>query len=344
MTPSSRKSIDREPSPAELISQLLFVAVVALAVGRQALRASAAPDFAMIWAAQQTSQPYSPAALDHVLGAAGHFFPYPPTTLVLTLPFQAIPYHAAYLAWAVLSACAFTYALRTRLAPLALLTPAVILAALNGQTTLLMAALLASAAALENRPIASGVLYGLAAGLKPQIGLLLPVFLLAAGQWRTILAALVTASVLTGASVALYGLHIWTDWARSLPAWLSANDAVWAHRYLSLPGVWRTLALLVGALMAFVAGRRGQTSEGLLVCIGAALLGSLHAMDYDEAVLAPFAIAAARRTGPVGVAFLIPLAFAPSRSATLAVTLLAAGTLVLAMSKRDVTRRRAAEA
>jgi hypothetical protein len=279
-----------------------------------------------------------------LLGSAGHFFPYPPTTLVLTLPLKAIPYPAAYLTWAVLSACALVLSLRTLLAPLALLIPAVILAALNGQTTLLMAALLMGAAELEGRPITCGLLYGLAASLKPQVGVLIPVLLLATGQWRTILTAVVTASVICAASVALYGLHAWTDWVSSLPAFLAANDAAWGHRYLSLPGAWRPVALALGALMAFVAGRRKRPFEGLLVCIGAAFLGSLHAMDYDQAILAPFAIAAARRRGVFGIAFLIPLAFAPSRIATLALTLLASGALLLAMTNRDVTNCATAKA
>jgi hypothetical protein len=339
----ARNWFSRPPSGLELTSQLLFTALIASAIGLQALHAVTKPDFAMIWAAQRTAHPYSAAALNQVLGSTGHFFPYPPTTLLLTEPLGVLPYPAAYLAWGVLSACAFTYSLRTLLAPLALLLPAVFLAGLNGQTTLVMAALLASAAGLQHRRVVSGVLYGLAACLKPQIGILIPVFLVAASEWRTILVAVVTALVLAGTAVAIYGVHAWTDWANSLPAFVVANDAAWADRYLSLPGAWRVVALALGASMAFVAGRKGQASEGLLICIGAALLGSLHAMDYDQAVLAPFAVAAARRTGVLGIAFLVPFAFAPSRLATLALALLASGALVLA-AKRDVADGAAAEA
>jgi hypothetical protein len=344
MTPNPRNWLGRTPSAAELTSQLLFIAVVAMAIGVQALHASTRPDFAIIWGAQHSAHPYCTKASVHALGSAVNCFAYPPTTLLLTWPLKAIPYPAAYLTWAVVSACAFVLSLRTLVAPLALLMPAVLMAALIGQTTLLMAALLVSAAQLEVRPIAAGVLYGLAACLKPQVGLLIPVFLVAAGQWRTILAALVTASILCGASVALYSVHIWTDWASSLPAFLAANDAAWAHRYLSLPGAGRPLALALGALMAFVAGRQKRPFEGLLICIGAAFLGSLHALDYDQAILAPLAVAAARRSGVFGIALLVPFAFAPSRLATLAVTLLASGALAVAKTKQEVIGSAAAKA
>ena len=71
------------------------------------------------------------------------------------------------------------------------------------------------------------------------------------------------------------------------------------------------------------AARRKDSELGVFICVGAALLGSLHAMDYDQAVLAAFAFSVARRGRLHAAAFLAPLVFPPSRWATLALTIFA---------------------
>jgi hypothetical protein len=314
----------RRPKPAETIAQLLFTAVVTAVVVRQGLLVSAVvPDFATIWAAQHTSSPYSTEALQHVLGGSGRYvYPYPPTALVLTEPLRLGSYPASYVCWSMLSTCAVVLSLNATWAPLVLAAPAVIMSGLNGQTSLLMAALLLGAAKSPGRPLAAGLLYGIAACLKPQVGVLIPFLLLGARQWRTIAAAAGTVASIAAASLLLYGAKIWIDWATFLPTYLAAQDAALAYRYLSFPGEWRALPLAVGAAVAFVAGRRQDHLNGVFACVGAGLLGSLHAMDYDEAILAPFALTAALTGGWRDLPFLAPLVFWPSRLATLALSTL----------------------
>lgn len=316
--------LQRSPTPAETIAQILFAALVTATAATQGLHAGTLPDFATIWAAQQTSSPYSTGALQSILGTGGRYvYPYPPTTLILTAPLSLGAYGSSYVAWCVLSTCAVVASLRTTWAPVVLAAPAVILSGLNGQTSLLMAALLMAAARGANRPLAAGLCYGIAACLKPQVGLLIPVFLLAAGQWRTIAAAAVTVAFVAMASLLAYGPRIWSEWAHFLPTYLAAQDAGLAHRYLSLPGPWRVVPLVLGVAAGVTAGRRQDHLGGIFVCVGASLLGSLHAMDYDEAILVPFALAATVGAGWPGLLFLPPLLCWPSRLATVALTLLA---------------------
>src|SRR5205823_10368143 len=63
------------------------------------------------------------------------------------------------------------------------------------------------------RPILAGVLLGLLT-YKPQLGVLVPIALVAAGLWRTIAAAAATVAVLIAATGLVFGWSIW-------PAWLS---------------------------------------------------------------------------------------------------------------------------
>ena len=67
---------------------------------------------------------------------------------------------------------------------------------------------------LPRRPILSGILFGLLA-YKPQFGLLIPVALLVAGQWRAMIAAGLTVIALTAAATLAFGTDIWWAFAAS---------------------------------------------------------------------------------------------------------------------------------
>ncbi|MFD2136193.1 glycosyltransferase family 87 protein [Novosphingobium resinovorum] len=90
--------------------------------------------------------------------------------------------------------------------------PAVPIVVTHGQTAFLVAGLLGAGLWLvPTRPVLAGVLLGLAT-IKPQFGLLLPIVLLLTGQWRTILAAVLTAALLAAASALLFGGEVWSGW------------------------------------------------------------------------------------------------------------------------------------
>ena len=61
---------------------------------------------------------------------------------------------------------------------------------------------------LRSRPVVAGVLFGLLT-FKPQLGLLLPVALVAGGHWRTIVSATATAIAMIALSLLLFGLEPW---------------------------------------------------------------------------------------------------------------------------------------
>jgi hypothetical protein len=241
--------------------------------------------------------------------------------------------HAGYLTWTALAAAGAVASLRRLLAPVVLAAPAVLMAIVGGQTSLVMAALLFSGATLRHRPLLAGAMFGIAACIKPQVVVLVPLVLLAAGQWRMLAGAAATGLLLCLAATLAYGPAVWSDWLGSLPAFLAANDGVWSGRYLALPGLWKVAALAAGVLASLYAGRRGRIELGTFIAVAAALLGSLHAMDYDAAILAPFAVSAALGWGWWGLLYLPPLLWPPTTWCVLVLGALA----ILKLSRREVS-------
>jgi hypothetical protein len=70
---------------------------------------------------------------------------------------------------------------------------------------------------LERRPLIAGILFGLTS-FKPQFALLIPLALIAAAQWRCLLAAVVTVAALVLVSAWLFGTGTWFAWIEGLPA------------------------------------------------------------------------------------------------------------------------------
>ena len=141
---------------------------------------------------------------------------YPPGYLVLVAPFGALPYALAFLAMTLLSVAAMALATRPfagGAVPVwlaASLAPAYLPALIIGQNSLIwLAVLLAALAALRNgRAVLAGVLIGCLT-LKPQLGVMIPIALLAAGQWRAILSATGTTLLLAAVPTLITGLDYW---------------------------------------------------------------------------------------------------------------------------------------
>ena len=128
-----------------------------------------------------------------------------------------LPYFIALLLWSVLGAVGFSAVAlgRQRLADDWALIAAFVLAPVLwvnlvfGQMGLLLAVLFAGALrALPTRPVLAGVLIGVLT-IKPQLGILLALFLLATGSWRAMLVAAATALALIGLSVVAFGVEPW---------------------------------------------------------------------------------------------------------------------------------------
>jgi hypothetical protein len=85
---------------------------------------------------------------------------------------------------------------------------------ISGQSSLLTAAILiAIFTCLDTRPLIAGILIG-CLSLKPQLGLLFPVLLVASGRWRTFTAAAATTIVIGGATAILFGPQVWIDFVQ----------------------------------------------------------------------------------------------------------------------------------
>jgi hypothetical protein len=138
----------------------------------------------------------------------------PPTLAVLVLPLAPLPLGVALAVWitiGVFALATMSWQLiggpRSRRVPLILLALSswpVVTAALHGQVTLLIAALLAGSAALivHDRPLGAGSLIGLAT-LKPTLVPVLVVWLAFAGRWRSVFTCLLVVVAMLGVTALL---------------------------------------------------------------------------------------------------------------------------------------------
>jgi hypothetical protein len=139
---------------------------------------------------------------------------YPPPFLLLIAPFTVLPPEAGDLLWGlagmlVLALATRRIGLRCSQICLGLLSPPVLYCVTMGQSGLFVSAALLLALALADE---APVLAGIAAGcviIKPQFGLLLPICLIAARQWRAVAAAAVTVGVLCALPALLFGPWVW---------------------------------------------------------------------------------------------------------------------------------------
>lgn len=213
-----------------------------------------------------------------VVGAPldGYHYSYPPVLLLLTAPLALIPYVPALALWLTAGWYAFYRALRLALPGggsvlLALAAPAVFISTIGGQNGTWTAALFGGGLGLLKRnPLVAGGLLGLLV-YKPQLGILIPIALLAGRHWRAFAAAAVVACTLVALSALIFGTEIWIEYVRNLnllrATILEDGTGVW-HRFVSV----------------FVAARRlGATTEiaylvqgtaAMLACLAVALVWS----------------------------------------------------------------------
>lgn len=139
---------------------------------------------------------------------------YPPTLLLLVAPFGLLNYVAAYAFWLTISVSLLVSAVWCRLRDawaiwLLFLSPAAIVCFLSGQAAMLSTALIFSAFHWrERRPIIAGMLIGLLS-LKPQLGILFPVLLIAERRFRCFAAAALTTLGLALGIALIQGSDIW---------------------------------------------------------------------------------------------------------------------------------------
>ena len=277
---------------------------------------SVLPDFTMFWTAgklalSNVTQVYDTAAMTSAQSWAvdpkhgPRPFPYPPTALLLFVPFALIPFWAAYWAWLGLSALAFWSAAR-RVArgwalPLSFGAPHVVLVLILGQTTLVICSLIIwSVTLLRERPVLAGCLLGIAAALKPQAVLLAPVALISGGHWKALGASALSLFVVVFLSL-VFGTEAWEAWLSALRSFSQALEAHRIHIFGATPAmagrtfrldpceilILQIAGMAIGVGAAWFAFKTDDTLLRLTGLIGGGLLASPYAMRYDLASLAP---------------------------------------------------------
>jgi hypothetical protein len=166
---------------------------------------------------------YEPHLYNHLLQTMlGTDYPtqswsYPPTVMLAAAPFNLLGYRAALIVWTFLGGT-FLYRAMARQTPhraailAAFVSPAAVFCLMSGQSAFIATAMLIAIFAMrDKRPVLAGALIGLLT-LKPQLGLLLPVMLIASGQWRAFIAASATAVALAALTALLFGPQVWIDY------------------------------------------------------------------------------------------------------------------------------------
>jgi arabinofuranan 3-O-arabinosyltransferase len=238
-------------------------------------------------------------------------WPYPPIFLFMLVPFGLLPYAAAFLSFqaATLLGYVGVVYLIVRRRPaiaVALASPFCVSNISQGQTGFLCAALVGAALlALERQPVLAGVFIGCIT-FKPQLGLLLPVALIAARQWRAFVSAAVTAAVLTGLSAAAFGIGPWMQLPRELLAQGSEmllGENPWGAQWAWMQTVYALVRALHGsAALAWLV--QGSVTAGVATIVwlawnsaaryplkaallsAAVLLATPYAWPHDLALIA----------------------------------------------------------
>jgi len=161
---------------------------------------------------------------------------YPPPFLFIASLLAMLPYTAAYIGWALASFIPYLVAMRAIVGRsfgllLAAAFPVVLNNALVGQNGFLTAALIGGTLYLiPVRPVLAGICLGLLS-YKPQYGLLFPIVLIAAAQWRVFVSAAITAIALAAVSWIAFGTESWQAFFHWMPmfsqAFLVEGRAPW---------------------------------------------------------------------------------------------------------------------
>ncbi len=216
---------------ATLVILFLFAyaaGVVLVAVSGQTGGEARQVDFAALWGAGRLALAGDAvAAFDQVALRAAQSLPadakegelfwlYPPGMALILAPFGTLPYWAAWLVFGVISISAFWATLSRFAAPvpigpqMLIAAPIVIISLQLGQLGLLWTAglCLALRALASGNALAAGLIVG-ALSLKPQLGLLLPVALIALWRWDVVAWACLGAVLVHGLPTLVTGVEYW---------------------------------------------------------------------------------------------------------------------------------------
>jgi len=277
-------------------------------------------DFTVFWAAARLAlagQPlaaFDPQALFAAsglpgVGSANYVWLYPASFQVALMPFGALPFALALPAFIAVSATAYALAVRPPasvlpgLWRLMLASPTVVIACVYvGQNSALWTAgLVAGLWAMRGGKFAAAGLAIALLTMKPHLGLLIPVALIAARQWAVIGWATGFALLITGAATAVTGLGYWPQFLDTLGGQTGriADGTVYIDLMSTLYGFLRALGAghgaavvpqlaLTAALIAIIGwiwSRRGLSNDLKCATLCAAIPLATHYALYYEMTL-----------------------------------------------------------
>ena len=273
-----------------------------------------------------------------------HFWSYPPHALVLTEQLSSLPYRWAFILWTLCGLGLVFYAAQKfwpgKFAPwLLLLAPSSFVNVFLGQNGFFTTALaLSGFALLPRRPVLAGVMFGLMT-FKPHLGLMIPVALLAMRQWRSIVAAALTAGLFIAASAWMYGSEAWWQFLQStlphqmrfmaegngpfqwmMPGWFMAGRIVGLPLWLSQ--LVQAIAAVTAAVLVYRVFRGGgEWHLKVSLLFVATLVASPQGFNYDMGLvsvalvcLAGLAFESGWRRGELSIAaccWILPLIMMP---------------------------------
>ena len=272
-------------------------------------------------------------------------FSYPPHMLMLAAPFGLLSYPAALALWSLGGLAFFWIAARPWLHEVGLpswsvlLLPGAIINLWAGHFGFLIGGLaLLGFWHAERAPTRSAAAFALMT-VKPHLGLLVPVVLLAKMRWRLIWLTGVGTLALVLVSVAVLGHGAWTAWFSSTLAFQLSltSQTAGAEFILMMPTVKRALtsigavpalvtgvplvvALVTVALLLFIVKRSAPVRQVGLASQVATILILPYAFHYDLVITSLIALLTAKRWRSrwympdrliCGAAFVVPLVQVP---------------------------------
>ena len=234
---------------------------------------------------------------------------YPPPFLFVAAVLAHFPYAVAYAGWALVSFLPYLAAMRAIVGRwfgflLAAAFPVVFTNMLVGQNGFLTASLIGGTLVLLPRwPVLSGICLGLLS-YKPQYGLLFPLVLIAAAQWRVFFTASVVAVLMAMLSWLAFGTESWQAFVHWMPmfnkAFLVEGRAPWGKmqsifalvRYFDGPESFAwilqwIMSATVAVLLALLwRSRKVQYPLKAAALAASTLLVTPYLFLYDEMVLA----------------------------------------------------------
>ena len=231
---------------------------------------------------------------------------YPPHVLAIYAGLSKLTFALGWLVFGVISLAAYLFSVakifpdKPRIALLCAISPATFICIMQGQTGILVSALLfAGLFAMPTRPILAGILIGLLT-IKPQMGILIPFILIFERRFLTFAVASLTTLVLIAASMAWLGLDVWQQYLTSTMdgssiallkyiASLKIGSMLTLYGFASALGAPHEIAMTAQALTAlgcliatwFVVRSNIDLTSKIITYILLTYLVSPYVMSYD---------------------------------------------------------------